>query len=407
MKCRICSTTLKSKLIDLGKHPLSNDYLTLDYLQINQNKYPLVVWVCESCWLVQAEEHASRDIIFKDDYSYFSSTSKSWLEHCEKYTNKIVERFNLNKSSFVIEVASNDGYLLQYFQKKGIKCLGIEPTANTAAVARERGIETIVEFFGQEVALKLLNQLEQPKLIICNNVLAHVPSLIDFVKGLKTLLDDEGVISVEVPSLSNLISGKQFDTIYHEHFSYFSIISLSKLFKINELRIFDVEEIKSHGGSYRVFVCHDSASHKLSKNVKNVRDRETHLGLNKITFYKNFQYEAEKIKDQFKNFLIDAKNSKQKVAAYGAAAKGNTLINFADVGPDLIEFVCDAAPSKQGKFLPGSKIPIVSPELLKDTELDYLVILPWNLAEELKVQLSYLVKRGTKLVTFIPSFKVL
>ena len=406
MKCRVCKENLKTKLIDLGNQPLSNDYLMEFELQNEQNVYPLVVWICESCWLVQAEEHELKENIFNDDYAYFSSTSSSWLAHCSKFVDEVIKNLNLNSNSFVVEVASNDGYLLQYFNHKKIKNLGIEPTKSTAAAAISRGVQTLPEFFDLRIAKKIKSEFGEADLVICNNVLAHVPNLLDFVCGLKSLLSENGVISIEVPSLKNLIDDKQFDTIYHEHFSYFSLVSLKFLFEKNGLKIFNLENIQTHGGSFRIFVSHENSKYSETDALKNCLYAEHLAKIDSLEFYQNFQNSAEVIKNEFREFLHQAKKSKKVVAGYGAAAKGNTLLNFAEVTSDLIGFVCDAAPSKQGKYLPGSRIKIMPPNHLDEVRPDYVIIFPWNLASEIREQLAYLEKYGTKFVTFIPEIRL-
>ena len=405
MKCRFCEARLSQKLIDLGHQPLANNYISTSQKHHSQEYFPLTVWICETCWLVQCEQIASKEKIFDDEYAYFSSSSKSWLKHAEHFSKKIIQKEKLSSKNFVVEIASNDGYLLQNFINNSIECVGIEPTKSTAILAEKRGVPTIQKFFQYDLVPEIISQYRKADLIICNNVFAHVPNLIDFVKGLKALLNDQGVISIEFPHLTELIQGKKFDTIYHEHFSYFSLFSAKKILENFGLRVFDIELLKSHGGSYRLFICHDRAFKSDTKTVDRILQDELLLGVNNNNFYSNFQKEAEKIKYNFLEFLIDSKLAGKKVVAYGAAAKGNTLLNFSGVKPDLIEYVFDASEGKQGKFLPGSGIPILPPESIFEIKPDYVIVFPWNLIKEIKEYLTPLIMRGTKLVTVIPSIK--
>lgn len=407
MKCRFCSQNLTHEFVDLGFSPPSNSFLKKEDLNKPEVFYPLRIMVCEKCFLVQIDEFAKHDDIFNGDYIYFSSYSTSWLKHAEKYTEMMVSRFGFDENSKVIEIASNDGYLLQYFLKKGIPVLGIEPTSNTASVAIEKGIETVVDFFGKKLAHELSSNNVKADLILGNNVLAHVPDINDFVGGLPLLLKDSGIITFEFPHLLKLIKENQFDTIYHEHFSYLSLYSVQKLFKSNGLEIFDVEEIPTHGGSLRVFVQKEvRKSQEVSENVQAILNNEIDFGIQNLEIYKGFQIKSEKIKNDFWSFLLDAKKNGKKVAAYGAAAKGVTLLNFCGIKKDLINFVVDASPHKIDKFLPGVHVPVVSERWIKDEKPDYIVILPWNLKSEIQDQLNYIREWGGYFVTAIPEISI-
>ena len=362
------------------------------------------VKVCEHCWLVQTEDYNQADELFNDDYAYFSSTSSSWLEHASKYTNQIVGKLELGTDSFVIELASNDGYLLRNFLQKKIPCLGIEPTESTALVAEKLGIEVIREFFSVPLANKLVEQNRQADLVIGNNVFAHVPDINDFTSGMKRVLKPEGTITLEFPHLLNLVTYRQFDTIYHEHYSYLSLSAVQKIFSAHGLNIYDVEEIPTHGGSIRVYGCHQESGMEIKPVVDAMLNKELSCGLQDIQAYSDFQDVVEEIKLHFLEFLITAKKNGKKVAAYGAAAKGNTLLNYAGIKPDLLPFVCDAAKAKQGKYLPGSHIPVLSPDQLKKFQPDYLLILPWNIAGEIKG--LNLFRPSTRFVTVIPELVI-
>jgi 2-polyprenyl-3-methyl-5-hydroxy-6-metoxy-1,4-benzoquinol methylase len=370
--------------------------------------FPLKVLVCESCWLVQAEAYSRAAELFNDEYAYFSSFSAIWLAHAEHYVSVMVERFGLRTDSHVVEVASNDGYLLQYVKQRGIPCLGIEPTASTASAARLKGIETLEEFFGVGLAQKLVDQGKQADLIVANNVLAHVPDVNDFARGFVLLLKPQGVATFEFPHLMQLIEHKQFDTIYHEHFSYLSFSTVDQIFRSNGLSVFDVEELGTHGGSLRVFAQRiDTGKYPISENVTKLLDRETTAGMKRVVYYQGFQEQADKVKNDLLAFLLEAKSQGKTVAAYGAAAKGNTLLNYAGIKPNLLPYVCDAAPSKQGKFMPGSRIPIVAEERIREQKPDYVLILPWNIKEEIMAQLDYIRAWGGKFVVPIPNLSVL
>ena len=406
MECRHCGSVLKNTFLDLGFAPPSNAYLDIDKLSSREVYYPLKVNVCEDCWLVQTEDYNEADELFTEEYAYFSSTSKSFVEHAKNYSQEIITRFNLSAKSFVMELASNDGYLLRNFVESGIPCLGVEPTTSTAEAARKLDIEVIEELFGEAIANKIINSYQQADLIIGNNVYAHVPDINDFTLGMKVCLKDNGVITLEFPHLMNLIKYNQFDTIYHEHFSYLSLHSVNAIFKSSGLKIFDVDKLVTHGGSLRVYGCHAEDSRSVNESVTNLLMEETGSQLNTIETYKNFQSRAELAKDSFLKFLLMQKKNGKKVIAYGAAAKGNTLLNFAGIKTDLIQYVVDAAEAKQNKFMPGSHIPIVSLENLNSIKFDYIVILPWNLSDEIYSLLKDRVKSGTQFVTAIPELKI-
>ncbi len=407
MKCRHCGSELKLPLVDLGTAPPSNAYLTEEKLHAPERWFPLRVLVCESCWLVQTEDFAQADELFDADYAYFSGFSSSWLAHCDRYVSEMVERFGLNQDSYVVEVAANDGYLLQYVQGRGIPCLGIEPTASTAAAARGKGIPIVEKFFGTDLAKNLASQGKQADLTVANNVLAHVPNINDFVAGFAILLKPQGVATFEFPHLVRLIEEIQFDTIYHEHFSYLSLTAVKHIFSANGLSVFDVEEHPTHGGSLRVFAQRqDYGKQVVSDRVKELLDRESQLGISKADYYVNFQTKANQVKNDFLAFLLEAKRQGKIVVGYGAAAKGNTLMNYAGIRPDLIPFVVDRNPAKQGKFMPGSRIPIVDESYIKNTKPNYVIILPWNLKKEIMVQLEYIRDWGGMFVTAIPQMEV-
>ena len=407
MNCRHCNSVVSFPLIDLGSSPPSNAYLSHVTLRRPEKWFPLRVVVCESCWLVQAEAYSRAAELFNDEYAYFSSFSDQWLRHAEDYVCAMVERLNLTPDSLVVEVASNDGYLLQFVQKRGIRCLGIEPTASTAAASRQKGIHTIEEFFGLPLAKQLVAGGQQADLMVANNVLAHVPDINEFAAGFAALLKAAGVATFEFPHLMNLIEGNQFDTIYHEHFSYLSLTAVHKIFQANGLDVFDVEEHPTHGGSLRVFAQRSDAGNRpATQRVADLLAREEHSGMRSRAYYADFQRRAEKVKDDFVAFLIEAKRSGKEVAAYGAAAKGNTLLNYAGIKPDLISFVVDRNPAKQGKFLPGSRIPITGQQILHREKPDYVVILPWNLKEEISLQLAAIREWGGRFVTAVPCLEI-
>lgn len=407
MKCRHCEATLDLTFVDLGSAPPSNAYLTREDLAAPETWYPLRVLVCTSCWLVQTEDHAGREELFAHDYAYFSSTSAGWLAHSRAYVEEMVRRFDLGASSMVVEVAANDGYLLQYVKAAGIPCYGVEPTASTAAAARSKGIEIEESFFGVALAKRLAAAGRQADLTAANNVLAHVPDINDFVSGFAALLKPQGVATFEFPHLMKLVAGNQFDTIYHEHYSYLSLSAVRRIFAANGLTIFDVEELPTHGGSLRVFAQRaDTGLHASTRRVAELLAAEETAGVKSTVYYDGFQARAEKVKDDFTSFLIDAKRKGLKVGAYGAAAKGNTLMNFAGIRPDFIPYVVDRAASKQGKYMPGSRIPIVDEARLKADRPDIIVILPWNIREEVMAQLSYAREWGARFVTAVPELRM-
>lgn len=407
MKCRHCGTELKLPLVDLGSAPPSNAYLTEQTLHAPEKWFPLRVLVCEHCWLVQTEDFAQANELFDAEYAYFSGFSSSWLAHSERYVADMVARFNLTADSHVVEVAANDGYLLQYVKARNIPCTGVEPTASTAAAARAKGIPIVEDFFGVRLAKQLATQGKQADLTAANNVLAHVPDINDFVAGFAVLLKPQGVATFEFPHLLKLIAENQFDTIYHEHFSYLSLTAVSSIFKANGLTVFDVEEHPTHGGSLRVFAQRtDTGQHELSIHVDAMLRHEAQIGMLSADYYAGFQASANKLKDDFLAFLIEAKRQGKTVAAYGAAAKGNTLMNYAGIRPDLISFVVDRNPSKQDKYMPGSRIPIVDESWLQQEKPDYVVTLPWNLKAEVMQQLEYIRTWGGRFVTAVPDLRI-
>ncbi|MDD5383756.1 MAG: class I SAM-dependent methyltransferase [Gallionella sp.] len=407
MKCRHCHTELIFPLIDLGTAPPSNAYLTKQALRAPEKYFPLRVLVCTECWLVQTEDYAGADELFSADYAYFSSFSTTWLKHAEKYVADMAQRFALDTNSHIVEVAANDGYLLQYVKARGIPCLGIEPTTNTADAARVKGIEIVEAFFGVKLAQQLVEQGKQADLMAANNVLAHVPDINDFVAGFAVLLKPTGVATFEFPHLLRLVSENQFDTIYHEHYSYLSLTAVKRIFERNGLSVFDVEELHTHGGSLRVYAQRsDSGKRELSSNVAKLLERETAVGMNSTAFYVGFQDKADRVKNDLLAFLIEAKRAGKTVAGYGAAAKGNTLLNYAGVRPDLLPYVVDRNPAKQDKFLPGCRIPIVAEAHLKQNRPDYVLILPWNLRMEVAEQLAYIREWGGQFVTSVPVLEV-
>lgn len=407
MNCRFCNNTLKHEFIDLANSPLSNSYLTKEQLNEPEVFYPLKVFVCENCFLVQINEHKKSKEIFDESYAYFSSYSTSWLNHTKKYVDMVTERFGYNEQSKVMELASNDGYLLQYFQKKNVPVLGIEPAQNVAQVAQEKGIKTIIDFFGEKIAKQLVAQDRKADLIIGNNVFAHVPDVNNFVAGMKIALRDDGVITLEFPHLMRLIEQNQFDTIYHEHFSYFSFYTAGRIFEKHGLELFDVEKIPTHGGSIRIYGKHkENASKSISSSVADLLKEEEAKGMRTLDYYKGFQGKVDEVKFNLLSFLIEQKKKNKKVAAYGAAAKGNTLLNYCGVKNDLIEFVVDASPHKQGKCLPGSHIPIVNQEMITKIKPDYILILPWNLKDEIIDQLNYVKEWDTKFVLPLPTLEI-
>jgi SAM-dependent methyltransferase len=398
MKCRHCGKELTLEFVDLFNAPPSNAYLSYEQLNEPEVLYPLKIFVCDKCFLVQIDEYKKSGEIFDMDYAYFSSYSSSWLEHSRLYVENISRRLGLNEQSFVMEIASNDGYLLQYVKDKHIPCLGIEPTASTANVAKEKGIDVLEDFFGSVMA----ESLKKADLILGNNVLAHVPDINDFVRGLKIALKPYGTVTMEFPHLLNLITHNQFDTIYHEHFSYLSLMSVQTVFASQGLKIYDVEELSTHGGSLRIYATHVENDIKIENAVTALIMKEKSARLDKVEGYQAFKEKIQQIKWDFWNFLLKAKNEGKTVAAYGAAAKGNTFLNYCGVKSDAIKFVADASPYKQNKLLPLSHIPVVSEEMIKKEKPDYVLILPWNLKDEIMNQLSYIKEWDAKFVTAIP-----
>ena len=407
MNCRYCRTFLQHIFLDLGCVPPSNAYLNKNDLSKPEIYYPLKVYVCEQCWLVQTKDYANAEELFNSEYAYFSSTSSSWLAHAKNYTDKMIKELNLNSDSYVIEVASNDGYLLKNFVAAGIPCLGIEPTTSTADVAEKIGIPVLSKFFDKALAQQLASEGKKADLVIGNNVYAHVPDINDFTKGLKAVLKPGGTITLEFPHVMRLIEHAQFDTVYHEHFSYLSLHTVSKIFEATNLRIFNVEELVTHGGSLRVYGCHIDDFRKTKKSVSLLLQEEKEQGLQKLRTYQDLQTRADKIKDDLVTFLIEQKNKGKKVVAYGAAAKGNTLLNYAGITTDLLPFIFDLAKAKQGCFMPGSHIPILSPKYLVETKPDYVLILPWNIAAEVRKQNTMLEKNGIQFMTAVPKLEIL
>lgn len=406
MKCRHCQAPLTLTFVDLGSAPPSNAYLTEAHLKRPEVWYPLRVLVCGACRLVQTEDYAGASDIFTDSYAYFSSYSRSWLEHAQKYVSAMVERFGLSEKSLVVELAANDGYLLQYVKARGIPCLGVEPTASTAQAARAKGIEIIENFFGVPLAEEMIHQSRLADLIAANNVLAHVPDINDFVSGVALLLKEDGVATFEFPHLLNLVANNQFDTIYHEHFSYLSLTAVTRIFERNGLSVFDVEELPTHGGSLRVFAQRSAGTRTRTTVVTKLLDRERIVGVLTDAYYAGFQSRTDRVKNDFLRFLVDSKREGKKVAGYGAAAKGNTLMNYAGVRPDLMPYVVDKSPAKQGKFLPGTRIPIVSEDRIRSEHPDFVVVLPWNLWDEVTSDLSYIRDWGGRCVRAVPELQV-
>ena len=407
MKCRHCGSPLEHTFLDLGLAPPSNAYLTTHELDIPEKYYPLKIKVCDRCWLVQTEDYARAEELFRPDYAYFSSTSTTCLEHAARYAEEMTRQLGLSEDSMVIEVASNDGYLLKNFVAAGIPCLGIEPTDNTAEAAEKLGIPVLREFFGEQLGRQLAADGKLADLIVGNNVYAPVPDIDDFTRGLNTVLKPGGTITLEFPHLKRLMEHTQFDTFYHEHYSYLSLYTVDHIFKMAGLRVWDVEELPTHGGSLRIYGCHDDDPRQGSPAVSTLLIEERNCGLQTLTAYQDFQAKADKIRDDLLAFLIEQKQAGKKVAAYGAAAKGNTLLNYAGVKPDLLPFVCDAAAAKQGKYMPGSHIPILPPSALAQETLDFVLILPWNIAAEVMQQNAELTERGVRFVRAVPKLEVL
>jgi SAM-dependent methyltransferase len=407
MNCRHCNAPLEHLFLDLGFAPLSNGYLRAEDLRQPERYYPLRLRVCDQCWLVQTEDYAETEDIFSGDYAYFSSTSAGWLAHAKRFCDAMTSRLGLTRESCVVEVASNDGYLLKNFVAAGIPCFGVEPTASTAAAAERLGIPVLREFFGAALGRRLAAEGRQADLIVGNNVFAHVPDINDFADGLKAALKPTGTVSLEFPHLLRLIEGTQFDTVYHEHFSYLSLSTVTRIFAAAGLHVWDVEELPTHGGSLRVLGGHAEMGRTMSVAARAVLAHETANGLDRLETYQAFQARADRVKDNLLLFLIEQKRQGRKVAAYGAAAKGNTLLNYAGVKPDLVSFVCDAAEAKQGKFLPGSHIPVLAPERLQELKPDTVLILPWNIADEVARQHRYINEWGGRFAVAVPDMVLL
>lgn len=407
-KCRFCSAPLMHSVVDLGTSPLCQKHVRPEDARKPELFYPLHVYVCGACWLVQLEEFAGPEEIFAEDYAYFSSYSDSWLGHARAYAGMAAGRFGLGPGSLVAEVASNDGYLLQYFVEQGIPVLGVEPAANVAQAAREKGVRTEVQFFGRAAARRLSAQYGKASLLVGNNVLAHVPDLDDFVGGLKAMLAEGGVLTMEFPHLQRLIEQNQFDTIYHEHFSYLSFVVVHRIFAHHGITLFDVEELPTHGGSLRIYGCHaEDVGNPVSNRVGALLERERRLGMETLAYYAGFEERVKAAKRKLLEFLIGARREGKTVAGYGAPGKGNTLLNYCGIRTDLLDFTVDRSPHKQGNFLPGTRIPIFAPDKIRDARPDYVLILPWNLREEICRQLSYVEAWGGKFVVPIPEVQVL
>jgi SAM-dependent methyltransferase len=407
MKCRFCGTSLHDVFLDLGTAPPSNAYLAPEALNTPETHFPLKLFTCPDCLLVQVDEVQSHAALFAPDYAYFSSYSTSWLAHAERYVEQAASRLGLDRDSLVVEIASNDGYLLQYVAARGIPCIGIEPTAGTANAARDKGIDTIVEFFGTGFAKRFVAERSQADLIVANNVLAHVPDLNDFVAGLALALAPDGVITVEFPHLQRLVAENQFDTVYHEHFSYFSLHTVERVFAAHGLRVWDVERLPTHGGSLRVWAVHAGSDRKATPAVDALLADEAYAGMLEMGYYAGFQAKADAIKDGLLRFLLDCKRDGKLVVGYGAAAKGNTLLNYAGVRGDLLPYVVDASPYKQGRHLPGSRVPIVSERHLREDRPDVVLILPWNLRDEIIGQLAYIREWGGRFAVAVPAMEIL
>lgn len=406
MRCRFCNTALDEVFLDLGTAPPSNAFLSAEDLAKSETWFPLKLYTCPNCHLVQADEIEDHAAIFSSGYVYFSSYSRTWLAHAERYVAQAAERLHLGPQSLVVEIASNDGYLLQYVKARGIPCVGVEPTAGTAQAARARGIGTIEEFFGDRFARDFVASRRPADLLVANNVLAHVPALNDFVEGIHTVLAPAGVATLEFPHLKQLVDQHQFDTIYHEHFSYFSFRTAQRIFAAHGLRLWDVEELPTHGGSLRLWACRDEAAYANTPAVAALAGREAAAGMDTMDYYRGFQAKADAIKNAFLAFLLDAKRTGKQVVGYGAAAKGNTLMNYAGIHADLVHYVVDASPHKQGHWLPGSRIPVVTEDRIHTTRPDYVVIFPWNLRDEIMTQLAYIREWRGEFVTAIPHLVV-
>ncbi len=407
MHCRFCKKPLRHLFLSLGSFPLSNSFLTREQLHQKEVFYPLEVYVCDSCFLVQLQEYETPENIF-GDYAYFSSYSETWLKHAKEYAEEMIRLFQIGRNSFVIEIASNDGYLLQYFAEGGIPVLGIEPARNVAEVAKQKGVPTEVVFFGTQTAKRLASEGKMADLLLGNNVLAHVPDLNDFVKGLKILLKPQGMITMEFPHLMKLMEETQFDTVYHEHFSYFSFLTVEKIFHAHGLSLFDVEELSTHGGSLRIYARHtEDKTRPVAERVDQLKQKEIEAGYADIHHYLGFQERVKTIKKDILKFLIQVKEEGKRIVGYGAPAKGNTLLNYCGIRADFMDYTVDRNPYKQGHFMPGSHIPIEEPNKVKETKPDYLFILPWNLKDEIMEQMAFIRQWGGKFVIPIPKIKVI
>lgn len=406
-KCRFCKTELEVDFADLGMTPLCQKHVTPENLNSMEKFFPLQAFVCHECWLVQLVDYEVPEAIFSEDYAYYSSYSESWLRHAKQYTDMATDRFKLGPKSLVGEIASNDGYLLQYFHEKQIPVLGIEPAGKAADVAIKKGLRTEKRFFGQETATKLVDKYGKADLLLGNNVLAHVPDINDFVAGMKIFLKNDGVITMEFPHLQQLIEQNQFDTIYHEHFSYLSLTAVHRIFAEHGLELFDVEELPTHGGSLRIFAKHDvDGSKQISTAVSNILKRESDLGFKSAEYYKSFNETVKETKRNLLEFLINKKREGKAIVGYGAPGKGNTLLNYCGIKTDFIDYTVDRSPHKQGNYLPGSHIPIFSPDKIAETKPDYILILPWNLKDEIMTQLQYVRDWGCQFVIPIPSVEI-
>jgi len=406
--CRYCRKHLSHCVADLGNAPPSNAYIDVKNFHAAEKWYPLSISVCDSCWLVQTIETPELPNLFDAEYAYHSGFSKSWLKHCETFVEAITNELRLDQSSKVIEIAANDGHLLQFFNNRNVPCLGIEPTASSASIARCKGIRIIEDFFSNNLARSIIESEGKADLIIANNVLAHVPNIADFVSGFSILLKENGICTFEFPHLPNLIGGLQFDTIYHEHFSYLSLTTVKNIFEKNNLDIFRVDTLKTHGGSLRVFAQRkDKKLRSQDMSVAEILTAEEKLGVGRLDYYAGFQTKIENIKYNLLRFLLDCKKNHKTVVAYGAAAKGNTLLNFAGIRPDLINFVVDANPAKQNKLLPGSRIPVVDQQKLREAKPDFIMVIPWNLKEEILSQLQFTSEWGAKIFSAVPEIEML
>lgn len=407
LTCRFCSTELKHTFVDLGMSPIANDMLTKEKLNSMEPFFPLHVYVCEKCFLVQLPEHQSPDAIFNSEYTYFSSYSESWLRHAKKYVDMMTDRFSFDENSLVVELASNDGYLLQYFKEKNVPVLGIEPAGNAAQVAIDKGIPSLVKFFGINTATELVNEGKKADLILGNNVLAHVPDINDFVGGIKHLLKPDGVVTVEYPHLMSLMEKNQFDTIYHEHFSYLSLSVVDEIFQHHGLKLFDVQQLASHGGSVRVFACHAENNNLApTSNLKEMLKEEQENGFRNLTHYLDYREKVNLTKRKLLDFLIQQKENGKTIVGYGAPAKGNTLLNYCGVRTDFLDYTVDLSPHKQNKFLPGTHIPVYAPEKILETKPDFILILPWNLRKEISEQMKQVRDWGCKFVVTMPSLEI-